>query len=404
MGSVIKLCRVTVSNIYSNIYSSTRYRTINVPNISPFLRSSNNIFNVRSSVRWNIIRVANNYSTSAKEPSEQQTVAGQIAQDILASKIKEDAQKNVAEESEAEEKRKKDEQENAKRALKFSFYSVAVMVIGVGGSLLYRWGSPPVDEEGFPLDDEFSHLPTLMQYMKRTHREFRVMNRIIQEPSREQLLPDPLSGQYIQPPYTLVLELKDVLVHPEWTYQTGWRFKKRPGLEFLLQTCAPPLFEIVIYTKEQGFTAFPVIDKLDPNGFIWYRLFKDSTHYVDGRHMKELNLLNRDLNKVIMVDWDEDAVTCPRNQLRVPRWEGSMQDKGLVQLAMLLRTIAESDVDDVREVLDYYRQFPDPLSAYSQLQQEALEQDQLREQEKKIQNENPNKGVTRWSPSFLKKW
>ena len=36
------------------------------------------------------------------------------------------------------------------------------------------------------------------------------------EPSSESLLPDPLPEPYIQPPYTLVLEMTDVLVHPEY--------------------------------------------------------------------------------------------------------------------------------------------------------------------------------------------
>ena len=35
-------------------------------------------------------------------------------------------------------------------------------------------------------------------------------------PSSKMLLPDPLQEPYYQPPYTLVLELKDVLVHPEY--------------------------------------------------------------------------------------------------------------------------------------------------------------------------------------------
>ena len=34
---------------------------------------------------------------------------------------------------------------------------------------------------------------------------------------------------------------------------TGWRFKKRPGLDYFLQQVGPPLFEVVIYTHEQGF-------------------------------------------------------------------------------------------------------------------------------------------------------
>lgn len=36
------------------------------------------------------------------------------------------------------------------------------------------------------------------------------------QPSSEVLLPDPLPEPYIQPKYTLVLELTDVLVHPEY--------------------------------------------------------------------------------------------------------------------------------------------------------------------------------------------
>lgn len=48
---------------------------------------------------------------------------------------------------------------------------------------------------------------------------------------------------------------------------------------------------------------WPVIDKLDPeNKFISYRLFRDSTHFVDGAHVKNLDGLNRDLSKVTNTD------------------------------------------------------------------------------------------------------
>lgn len=44
---------------------------------------------------------------------------------------------------------------------------------------------------------------------------------------------------------------------------------------------------------------WPVLDKLDPeNKFITYRLFRDSTHFIDGVHVKNLEGLNRDLSKV----------------------------------------------------------------------------------------------------------
>lgn len=47
---------------------------------------------------------------------------------------------------------------------------------------------------------------------------------MVQEPSRNKLLPDPLKYPYIQPPYTLVLELTDVLVHPDWTVSSFFFF------------------------------------------------------------------------------------------------------------------------------------------------------------------------------------
>lgn len=40
---------------------------------------------------------------------------------------------------------------------------------------------------------------------------------MIIEPTSAKLLPDPLREPYYQPPYTLVIELTDVLLHPEWS-------------------------------------------------------------------------------------------------------------------------------------------------------------------------------------------
>lgn len=42
-------------------------------------------------------------------------------------------------------------------------------------------------------------------------------DQMIIEPTSPKLLPDPLKEPYYQPPYTLVLELTDVLLHPEWS-------------------------------------------------------------------------------------------------------------------------------------------------------------------------------------------
>ena len=42
------------------------------------------------------------------------------------------------------------------------------------------------------------------------------MLQMVKDPTSEKLLPDPLVHPYIQPPYTLVLELSGLLLKPEW--------------------------------------------------------------------------------------------------------------------------------------------------------------------------------------------
>lgn len=100
-----------------------------------------------------------------------------------------------------------------------------------------------------------------------------------------------------------------------------------------------PNFEIVVYTAEPGLTVFPILDSLDPKQHIMYRLVRDSTHFVDGHHVKDLSRLNRDLNRVIVVDWNPESVKMHRNNaLIIPRWRGNDDDVTLIDLAALLRS------------------------------------------------------------------
>uniref|UniRef100_V5HJF7 Mitochondrial import inner membrane translocase subunit TIM50 n=1 Tax=Ixodes ricinus TaxID=34613 RepID=V5HJF7_IXORI len=266
----------------------------------------------------------------------------------------------------------------SQRAMKYTFVAFGAIFTGVAGYLVVSWGAPSVDETGKEVEDEYSSLPSWKAHLYRTYKELLLYNKMIQEPSRDKLLPDPLTEPYFQPPYTLVLEMTGVLVHPDWTYQTGWRFKKRPGVNLFLQQVGPPLFEVVVYTSEQGFTAYPILDSLDPQGFIMYRLFRDATRYTKGHHVKDLSCLNRDLSKVILVDWSEEACSLqPRNALRLRKWDGGDEDRTLLDLAQFLRTIGTSEVEDVRTVLDYYRQFEDPLMAFKENQKRLQEEKQL---------------------------
>uniref|UniRef100_A0A8B9QYP9 Mitochondrial import inner membrane translocase subunit TIM50 n=1 Tax=Anas platyrhynchos TaxID=8839 RepID=A0A8B9QYP9_ANAPL len=220
--------------------------------------------------------------------------------------------------------------------------------------------------------------PVGIQQLRRTYKYFKDYRQMIIEPTSPKLLPDPLREPYYQPPYTLVIELTDVLLHPEWSLVTGWRFKKRPGIESLLQQLAP-LYEIVVFTSETGMTAFPLIDSIDPHGFVSYRLFRDATRYMDGHHVKDISCLNRDPAKVVVVDCRREAFCLqPYNGLALRRWDGSSDDRSLYDLAAFLKTIALSGVEDVRAVLENYALEDDPLAAFKRRRSQLEEEEQQR--------------------------
>lgn len=267
-----------------------------------------------------------------------------------------------------------DDQTAAMRNMKYTFLFLGLTFVAVGSYVILILGRPVENEEGELAPDEFSNLPVWKQYFLRGLKQVEQFTLFIQQPSRDKLLPDTLAYPYYQPPYTLVLEFTDVLAHPEWTYQTGWRFKKRPGVDYLLENLAG-LYEIVVFTAEPGITIFPVIEALDQRGLISYKLVRDSTHFVDGHHVKNLERINRDLKKVIVIDWNSQSVKFHSDNLfAIDRWKGNDDDNTLVDLTAFLKTIAQTDIDDVREVLRFYKQFDNPVAIFKQKQIEYLEQ------------------------------
>ncbi|KXS12602.1 HAD-like protein, partial [Gonapodya prolifera JEL478] len=173
------------------------------------------------------------------------------------------------------------------------------------------------------------------------------------DPVSPSLLPDPLPEPYGRP-YTLVINLNDTILHLDWSTEHGWRAAKRPGVEYFLAYMSQ-FYEIVVFTTSQPHNAQPLLDKLDPYGYMMYRLYRDSTKYVDGVHLKDLSHLNRDLKKVVAIDVDEKAIQLQRdNAIIVPRWDGTSLDDGLLKLIPFLEMLALSGVDDVRPVLHSY--------------------------------------------------
>lgn len=267
------------------------------------------------------------------------------------------------------------------RMLRYTSYFLGIWLFSTAGYVILVWGSPQVDHNGNIIEDQYSSLPKWQQYIKRSFGGLIEYWQTIKDPTSDKLLPEPLPAPY-QPQYTLVIEMSGVLLHPEWNYNTGWRFKKRPGLDYFLKEIGYPAYEVVIYTKETPWQTQSVIENMDHEHRIMYRLFRENTRFINGAHVKDLSCLNRDLKKIIYLDWDDKAFQLqPRNALhRLKKWDGDDEDRQLIHLATFLRMIAASGVEDVRDVLDHYNQEPDPVQAFLLRQQKLLEAEEQRRQ------------------------
>jgi len=175
--------------------------------------------------------------------------------------------------------------------------------------------------------------------------------KLFTKPIWTELLPPPLPEPH-QKPYTLLLSLDDLLVTSTWDRQYGWRTAKRPGVDYFLAYLSQ-FYEIVLFTTQHNYTAAPIIEKLDPYGFhVAYKLFRDATKSENGRPVKDLSYLNRDLSKVILLDTDPDhCTTHPENSIVIQKWKGAPGDRGLVAMIPFLESIAIYRPPDVRPIL-----------------------------------------------------
>uniref|UniRef100_A0A7S1BYC3 Mitochondrial import inner membrane translocase subunit TIM50 n=1 Tax=Corethron hystrix TaxID=216773 RepID=A0A7S1BYC3_9STRA len=140
------------------------------------------------------------------------------------------------------------------------------------------------------------------------------------KPHADKLLPDwpmPNVPPDLPCPHTLVLDLENTLVSSTWDRKHGWRHAKRPGVDQFLRKMAQ-YYEIVLYTSTIQGVAEPVIQNLDKQQAIMHALYRESTRFIDGVHVKDLSSLNRNVKKIIAIDNDEKALQLhPDNLIRV---------------------------------------------------------------------------------------
>ncbi|KAI8056732.1 HAD-like domain-containing protein [Syncephalis plumigaleata] len=220
-------------------------------------------------------------------------------------------------------------------------------------------------------------------FYTRAQERFNDLVEYYREPAYSKLLPDPLPAD--QQPPTLVLNLDETLIYSTWDYKHGWRIAKRPGVDYFLAYITQ-FFEVVIITTQPQMNAEPILMKLDPVGYVPLRFYRDATRYIDGKHVKDLTHLNRDLSQVIIMDSNPEAFSLqPENGVAVPPWTGDPSDRYLFDIIPFLQTIAETRPTDVRPILQAYsgKDIPATFAESERILLERYQQEWEEEQKKK---------------------
>ncbi|KAJ4881959.1 Mitochondrial import inner membrane translocase subunit TIM50 [Raphanus sativus] len=173
------------------------------------------------------------------------------------------------------------------------------------------------------------------------------------EPLSEKLLPDlhPAEQNVI---YTLVLDLNETLLYTDWKRERGWRTFKRPGVDDFLEHLGK-FYEIVVYSDQMDMYVYPVCEKLDPNGYIRYKLARGATKYENGKHYRDLSKLNRDPKRILYVSGNAfDTSLQPENCVPIKPYKLESDDTALVDLIPFLEYVARNGPADIRPVLASY--------------------------------------------------
>jgi CTD small phosphatase-like protein 2 len=97
-----------------------------------------------------------------------------------------------------------------------------------------------------------------------------------------------------------VLDLDETLVHYYESNGEG-KFRIRPGCDQFLREMSE-LYEIVIFTAAMQDYADWVLDSIDKNKYISYRLYRQHASPTGMVFIKDLSRIGRKLEKTIIVD------------------------------------------------------------------------------------------------------
>mmetsp|Transcript_36448 Transcript_36448/g.100388 ORF Transcript_36448/g.100388 Transcript_36448/m.100388 type:complete len:327 (+) Transcript_36448:136-1116(+) len=157
---------------------------------------------------------------------------------------------------------------------------------------------------------------------------------------------------------TLVLDLDETLVHSSFRFVPDADIlvtveiegehhrvyvRKRPAVdEFMVRVAE--MYEVVVYTASMAKYANPLLDQLDKQRVIAFRLFREACTRQASGYVKDLSRLGRNLKDLIIID---NSPTCyalqPDNAIPIKTWRDDVSDRELVDLIPILQSLAKVD-------------------------------------------------------------
>lgn len=142
--------------------------------------------------------------------------------------------------------------------------------------------------------------------------------------------------------FCLVLDIDETISHLV-KLPFGSYFLIRPGVIELLKELYQ-YYEIDIFTAALQHYADNILDKLDKkNEYISYRLYRYHCSWEEGKSIKKLKLMGRDLTKVVFVDdIERNAKYNMKNLILVSKWSDNIYDEEIINIKNKLKIIAEN--------------------------------------------------------------
>lgn len=159
---------------------------------------------------------------------------------------------------------------------------------------------------------------------------------------------------------TLILDLDETLVHssfrpiasPDYIIPVEIEGRivdvyvlKRPYVDHFLSVVGSK-FEVVVFTASLGKYADPLLDLLDKDRVIRWRLFREACYPYEGSYVKDLQCMGRDPSQMILVDNSPHSyIFQPENALPIGTFIDDMDDQELLEcLDVLLEVEFAPDV------------------------------------------------------------